>query len=180
MVEIELKFFLNKKQKEFLLDLLGPSRARVYEKTTMYDNRESLMQTTDGRIRLRRSGNKFELSYKRPITREGIKKEIEYETEVSDIEQMEKILKEMGFEPTTSYERYRTTIKKANAKITIDEYPFATFIEIEGNEKVITKLANDLGLKNNITKSCDTLFAEWRLSKNLPIIDDMLFSNFNK
>ncbi len=74
----------------------------------MYDSPSQIMQITDGRIRLRKSGEDTILTYKKPLSRKGIKKEIEYETKVSDFNIMEKIFGMMEFTKTTSYERYRT------------------------------------------------------------------------
>jgi predicted adenylyl cyclase CyaB len=111
-IEIELKFEINKNEIESLnkrLKELGfVLLKRVYELNVMYDNPSHIMQITDGRIRLRKSGEDTILTYKKPLSRKGIKKEIEYETKVSDFDIMEKIFGMMEFTKTTSYERYRT------------------------------------------------------------------------
>lgn len=187
MTEIELKFEIRKediKRLSSLLQKMGYLVAvrRVLEKTVMYDNPEGLMQTTNGRIRLRISGKRCELSYKKPITRDGIKKEIEYEVEVSDFAQAENILNMLGFLPTTNYERFRTTLKKEGVKVTFDEYPFACFLEIEGKETKIKELAIsfDFNLKGNLTEPCDTLFQRWRKERGLPFKPHMLFKDYNK
>lgn len=187
MLEIELKFQIEAGDIRRLMVLLKRrgylvTQKRIYEKTVMYDNSQQIMQFTDGRIRLRISNTRCELSYKKPITREGIKKEEEYEVIVSDFAVTEKILAMMEFRPTTSYERYRTTLEKDYLKVTIDEYPFASFIEIEGLEKEILDLAKALGLSSsdNLTESCDTLFQKWRKQKCLPFRPHMLFKDYNK
>lgn len=184
--EIELKFKIDnissiKKGLENLGYIL--SRPRVYELSVMYDNPEKIMQISDGRIRLRQSGDRVELAYKKPITREGIKQEIEYEVVVSDLNQIQKILGAMEYHPTTSYERHRTEYKNnSGTKITIDEYPFATFIEIEGEKEKIVKDALGLNLEmaNNLTDSCDTLFAKWRNDKNLSFTPHMRFDDYQR
>jgi len=186
MTEIELKFRINKKDIKKITNILEnigyEFLGRKYEKTTMYDNNLEIMKKTDGRVRIRISGDKCEFSYKKPITRKGIKKEIEYEVNVSGHKNIEKILKRMEFQPTTSYERFRTTISKNGIKVTIDEFPFDNFIEIEGGEKEIVNLAKKLGLQmeNNITKSCDTIFQEWRKKQGLIFKPHMLFDSYDK
>lgn len=188
MIEIELKFPLGKSGIEPLVEKLKKAGyttfGRCYEKTVMYDNQDQLMQKTDGRVRLRASGDTFELCYKKPITRHGIKKELEHEVTVSNFETSEKILEAMDFTPTTSYERYRTTLKNqdGNIKVTIDEYPFSSFIEIEGDEDTIKAVAKQFGLdiKNNLTKPCDTLFQDWRKKKGLPFKPHMLFADYDR
>lgn len=188
MIEIEFKFEIDRKQIKRLRDkliLLGFIKGkRVYEKTVMYDNPSRIMQVTDGRVRLRQTGDESEFSYKKPLTREGIKKEIEYEVVVSDFETTEKILEKLDFSPVSSYERFRTTMfdKKMIVKVTLDEFPFANFLEIEGPEKEITALVQVLGfsIKDNTTMSCDSLFQEWRGKKSLPFKPHLLFTDFDK
>lgn len=187
MVEVELKFEIAPTIKTLLparLKRLGFKKFQdhVFEKTVMYDNNDHLMQTSDGRLRLRSNGKTVELSYKKPLSRKGIKREIEYETEVADQTMMEKILKAAGFHPTTSYERYRTLWIKNNIKVTIDEYPFATFLEIEGDQSTIKQVAVELGfdLKNNLTDSCDTLFTKWRIAHGLTPTPHMVFDESSR
>lgn len=145
----------------------------------MFDNKDGLMQKTDGRIRVRKSGREVEFCYKKPILRQGVKKEIEYEIVASSYDNLIKIISKMGFKKTTSYERYRTPYEKNKVKVTIDEYPFAVFVEIEGEEKKIAKVAKELGFdkKDNLTDSCDSLFIKWRAKRGLKPTNDMKFIN---
>lgn len=185
MIEVELKFEIKKEKIEGLVSQLKKlgftASKRIYEKTVMYDNPQQLMQTTDGRVRLRVTGDKCEFCYKKPLTREGVKKEIEHEVVVSDFDTTEKILGAMEFTSTTSYERYRTTLTN-KVKVTIDEYPFATFLEIEGEEDEIKKVAGELklDLKGNLTDPCDTLFQKWRKERGLGFKPQLLFKDYDK
>lgn len=164
LIEIELKYEITLSDIErykHLLESLGFKEIkRVYEMNVMYDNPSELMKITDGRIRLRRSGEDTILTYKKPITRERIKKEIEYEVGVTDFNKTEKILKMMEFTRTTSYERYRTYLHSSNVEVMIDEFPFSTFIEIEGDEKDVVNISNQLqfNMADNLTDSCDTIY----------------------
>ncbi len=192
MIEVELKFAIEGTTKKYiiLLEKLGFLLAtdRSYEKTTMYDNSQGLMQVSNGRIRVRTiKNNNFsncEFSYKLPLPvgKSGIKKEIEYEVRVSDGAELERILKAMQYLPTTSYERYRTVLKKDKIKVTIDEYPYANFLEIEGKQREISLLAKNLGfkLKDNLSKPCDTLFTEWRKVRGLIMKPHMRFRDYDK
>ena len=186
MIETELKFPIDKRKIKRIIRLLKRmgfnGGRRVYEKTVMYDNDRQIMQTTDGRIRLRVSDDSVELSYKKPLSRKNIKREVEYEVEVSNFQTTEKILAMMGFVPTTSYERYRTTFTKGEIKVTIDEYPFANFLEIEGKKEKIKNLALELGflLRANLTDPCDTLFQKWRKEKGLDFKPHMRFEDYDK
>ena len=187
MIEIELKFLINQTQiSDLSTKLVGIgfvlNKPRTYEISIMYDNERGTMQHTDGRIRLRRSVDRVELAYKKPLSREKIKKEIEDQIVVSSFEETQKILEAMGFFPTTSYERYRTEYVLDKTKITFDEYPFVSFIEIEGEEKDIVEWANQLDLKlaNNLTDSCDTLFTKWRGQKGLSPKPHMKFDDYDR
>lgn len=187
-LEVELKFELDPAQIDNLIEKvieLGYSnQGRKYEKNTMYDNPQGLMQTTNGRVRLRVSWNHAEFCYKRPIKNDsGIKKEIEYETIVTNADATSKILNAMEFHEVSSYERYRTTLihEKDQIKITIDEFPFASFMEVEGEESQIKEVASRLhfDMKDNLTKSCDTLFNERRKVHWLPETNVMDFKTFD-
>lgn len=182
-LEVELKFLIidNIQIFEDKLAALGFHKDyRSYEKTTMYDNVEWLMQTSNGRVRLRVNDHQSELCYKKPIYDDsGIKKEIEYETIVADPHATELILWAMDFGPVSSYERYRTYYRSetSKVKVTLDEYPFANYLELEwGEEGEIINLAESLWLdmKNNLTKPCDTLFNEWRKERGL--VETMIMS----
>lgn len=187
-IEIEYKFEIN--DKNLIITLLNKiaqkSYDREYQSNIMYDNKDGLMQTTNGRVRLRylgESGAKV-LTYKKPLkSMNGAKKEIEYEINFSDKnEQIEKILNAMEFNITTSYERYRTEWTLNNTHITLDEYPFANFVEIEGEQKNIEEVAKILNLdfKETLDKPADTLFQEWRTKKGLPFKEQMRFDDYDK
>ncbi len=187
-IEIEYKFKID--DKENIIDTLNriaeKSYDREYQSNIMYDNKDELMQKTNGRVRLRYLGNdgKKVLTYKKPLESvNGAKREIEYEINFNDNEeQIENILNAMEFHITTSYERYRTEWRLNNTHITLDEYPFANFIEIEGEQKNIEEVAKILNLSfnNALDKPADTLFQEWRKEHNLPFKGQMRFEDYDK
>jgi len=187
-IEVEYKFKIE--DKSALIALLDRKalnkKSREYQNNVMFDNPQKLMQVTDGRVRVRtsgESGNKT-LTYKKPLPAEnGAKMEIEYEIEFTDINsQIEKILEAMEFTPKTSYERYRTQWQIGNSHVTLDEYPYSDFIEIEGAKEEIELLAKEFGfdIARGLTKPTDTLFQEWRKEKGLPFKPHMRFYDFNK
>ena len=187
-IETEYKFFITDKT-GLLHKLNGLSKSkhrRQYQSNVMFDNASQLMQKTNGRIRLRtlgKTGQKV-LTYKKPLpSKNGAKQETEYEIKFADKnKQIENILREMEFVPTTSYERYQSKWKLNDIQITLDEYPFANFLEIEGELQKIQKIAIQLGftLQDGLTKPADTLFQQWRKNKNLPFKSHMQFDDFDK
>ena len=187
-IETEYKFKIE--NKENIIDILNriaeKSYDREYQSNIMYDNKDELMQKTNGRVRLRYLGDdgRKVLTYKKPLESvNGTKREIEYEINFNDKEeQIEKILNAMEFHITTSYERYRTEWKMNDTHITLDEYPFANFIEIEGEQKNIEEVASILKLDFNkaLDKPADTLFQEWRKEHNLSFKGQMRFEDYDK
>lgn len=186
-IEVELKFKIDNNQIKIISAnpdiIIGKE---VHQKTVMFDNADKLMEHTDGRIRLRQQGNKISLSYKRPLPSIGNeKKEVEFETEIGNFEVMSNILRMMGYAPSTSYEKYTIPLKlnyQPDIHIEIQKYPFEIFLEIEGKKEEIEKAAKQLGFdaKDALNKPVDTLFTEWRSSKNLPFKPHMTFKDYDK
>jgi predicted adenylyl cyclase CyaB len=164
MIEKELKFKISEgaigtfKRKVKRLDGVE-LMPRTFETTSMYDDLSGLLQAQDARLRLR-NGYKSSISYKRPISRRGVKREIEFETVVLDCGEMKKILQSLGFRLASSYGRHRTIWKVGHVKIFLDEFSFGTYVEIEGSILGIQKIAKELdfSLKNNLTGSYDGIY----------------------
>jgi len=183
--EIELKFEIED-YGEIIKKILEIANfeSSAYELTVMYDEGKKLFEK-DARLRLRKvvdiktDVEKTEMSYKKPKTREGIKIEEEYEVDVSDFKETEEILNNIGFEKVSSYERIRDTFKKGDVKITLDSFPFGDYLEIEGELDEIKEIADLLGLNmnNNITKSCDDIYAELCIAQNKNVDDYIVFED---
>ncbi len=184
MVETEYKFAVPSATDTIaVLEKAGYAcvKERTHELSVMYDNPQGVMQHTDGRIRVRQSGETVEFCYKKPMTREGVKQEIEHEVRVDALEPLQQILSAMEFTPTTSYERYRTEYRRNGVKATVDQYPFATFLELEGDLDAIKQASAELGFSEsqNLTDSCDTLFIRWRAERQLPYVPHMTFDGYD-
>ena len=187
-IELEYKFLV--KDKMSLIRLLNnksnQTGERQYQSNVMFDNPQKLMQTTNGRVRVRKLGSdgKKILTYKKHLPPEnGAKREIEYEVNLDDPkDQIEKILGAIEFTPSTSYERYQTKWILGTVHVTLDEYPFGDFVEIEGKKMDIEKVSQELGfnLSNGLTRPIDTLFQEWRKAQGLGFKPQMKFDDFNK
>ncbi len=192
-LELEIKFLFNSsdvfKIKEKILEI--PEifyEGKVYEKTTMLDNKEKIMDKVDARLRVRQisqqkgdQDSKIEFSYKRRVKADGgIKREEEIETAfIADINSFFHILNKMGYEITTSYERYREIYKIRGVKITIDEFPFGYILEIEGSEKNINKICKLLKLRKekSYALSCDDIYVELCEKKNIKPKNHILFND---
>ena len=60
---------------------------------------------------------------------------------------MKRILKELGFIPTFSYDKYRTVFRTKKLKICLDETSVGNFAELEGEQTHIVRFANSLGFE---------------------------------
>lgn len=190
MKEIELKFRVSNFDETFkALKRNFQYISSGHELTEMYDL-DSMLNKKDGRLRVRsirylnnkNNGEEVEFSYKRPLTRKGIKIELEHEVTVSKKNELSSILKEIGFRVVSSYERYRHTFHHKKVKITLDHFPFADFLELEGPKKEIISLAERLNfdIAQNITDSCDTIDDIERRTAGLSPRDHILFVNILK
>lgn len=189
-VEVEYKFQISSEELEKFskkLDGMCESKKdKEYQENVMFDNSEGVMRKTNGRIRVRtlgRAGMKL-LTYKKPVSsKNGAKREIEFEVTVDDSKNfLEKIFEMMGYLPVTSYERYQVRWEIGSVHVTIDEYPYANYMEIEGNYKKIKSLVKELGLETEkaLTKPADTLFQEWRKERGLDFKAHMRFADFDR
>jgi adenylate cyclase class IV len=172
--EIEIKYKVLSKDLSRLQSLLKEyeSKGRKYENNIMFDNEQKTMDSADARLRVRlisetrESQDKhIQLTYKRRLSVEnGIKKEEEIEVEFdTNANHFIMIINKMGYQRTTSYERYRETFVTPNyIKVTYDEFPYGVVLEIEGEEPELIELEKDLGLSSGdrYALSCDDLYRE--------------------
>lgn len=192
-IELEIKFLIDSNKvselrKKILKLPKTAYKGKFYEKTTMLDNSIGLMQKDDARLRVRQindkktsKNSKIEFSYKRRIKADGgIKQEEEIETVfTANVDLFFQILKKMGYEITTSYERYRETYENEDIKITLDKFPFGHILEIEGEENNINKICGYLNLdaKKSYPLSCDDAYVELCEKASVKPKDHILFSN---
>ncbi|HKP68993.1 MAG TPA: class IV adenylate cyclase, partial [Pyrinomonadaceae bacterium] len=99
-------------------------------------------------IRIRRTGRRVILTYKRRVPSEAdVKTQIEHEVEVSDASIAASILAELGLKPWLLYEKHRDTWKFKSVEIVLDELPFGLFMEIEGPVADIREAEALLGIE---------------------------------
>ena len=76
---------------------------------------------------------------------EGYKVRHEVETEVPDGKKLVRLLETVGFRTRWRYQKYRRTYEWLGAHLMIDEIPYASYLEIEGEPDVIDDVARRLG-----------------------------------
>ncbi|MCK6576702.1 MAG: class IV adenylate cyclase [Anaerolineae bacterium] len=154
--------------------------ARVFEQNVRYDDEHYRLDKAGSVLRLRQD-SRVRLTYKdgeRIIGSFGSTR-FEAEVEVSDFRTMEIILMCLGYTAIWRYEKYRTTYAFMGCEIVLDEMPFGSFAEIEGEDDQIGAVLHTLGLQDapRFTASYASLFRMVRERLGLPF-GDLTFANF--
>ena len=157
MKEIEVKILEIDKQKieKTLIDLGSEKVFDGHIKTYFLDFQDGSIVKAKNVLRLRKEKGKTELTYKKVHVTQTAKQAEEYSVEVSDLEEMKKILENLGLEVTESMEKHRVSYTLEHAQFDIDCYLdnyeyIPEFLEIEAeNIDLIYKYANLLGFRND-------------------------------
>ena len=148
-VEIEKKYRLSRDEQARLRHRLietGAERlGEDFEENTLYGG--AGVDWKSRVLRLRRTARATTLTYKERFHSESaIKHQREDETRVEDGDSLHLILDALGFTPALVYEKRRETWRIAGAEVVVDELPFGTFVEIEGDEESIIEVEKQLNL----------------------------------
>lgn len=136
----------------------------TFERNILYDLPDDSLRAKGEILRLRRYGEKWKLTHKSKGTEGRHKTREEREAGVSDGEQMDGILRAIGYEPKFVYEKYRAEWSDGRGEVVVDRTPIGNLAEIEGEPAWIDEVAAKLGVSHDeyITKSYGVLFEEWR------------------
>ena len=136
----------------------------TYELNTLYDLPGNPLRMRGEILRLRKYGEVWKLTHKSRGENGRHKTRVERETSVSDGEQMDGILRALGYMPVFTYEKYRSEWSDGQGEVVIDRTPIGDIAEIEGKPEWIDGTAAQLGVGHDayITKSYGALFEEWR------------------
>lgn len=128
---------------------------------------------SEGRVLRLRQDTQARLTYKGASENlQGVLQRTEIEFIVSDYEQAKQFLSALGYQPLFYYEKYRTTYELDGCHIMLDELPYGTFVEIEGeNLEAIQAAAQKLDLQWDaiVSASYHRLFE--RLCARRPTLD---------
>lgn len=164
--EVEIKFRIR--------DLQGVTRIlkdngfrletpRTHEMNTLYDFGGRLRRRGE-LLRLRQYGPEWVLTHKAKEKSGRHKSRMETETRVEDGAEMDAILRNLGFQPSFRYEKFRAEWADDTGHVVIDETPIGNFGEIEGPAEWIDGIAKSLHVASAeyITSSYAEIFADWR------------------
>jgi len=174
-----------------LIDNLKKSGAKFLnkakEKTIKLDTSGGDLESRGLFLRVR-EGSKNTITFKEKIGEDkNVRARKETEFEIQDVDKMAYILERLGFDYSRIMEKYRINLSYKGTKLSLDELFFGQFLEIEGQENKIEKVARELGFdldekilvtywdileefnKKNKTKLKDIIFPKGYKSKLLKL-----------
>jgi adenylate cyclase, class 2 len=136
----------------------------THEVNTIYDLLGQKLRRRGELLRLREYGGKWRLTHKAKVKLGRHKSRGELETGVSDGENMDAILRVLGFAPAFVYEKFRAEWSDGEGHVVLDHTPIGNIAEIEGKSRWIDRIARALGVASAdyITKSYAELFFDWK------------------
>jgi adenylate cyclase, class 2 len=134
-IEIEKKYRLDKKTLVELTAKLSELDAEFSYETfeENYLHRGGVLDERPAVLRIRKTDKRTTFTYKERVPKGGdFKHQIEFETEVSDVEATEGIIEKLGYKLALIYEKHRKAWHLGKVEVVLDELPFGYFMEIEG------------------------------------------------
>jgi len=135
------------------------------ESNDLYDDSGRALSSSGRTVRLRRASGRSILTYKGTARFEaGARVREERETDVSNPEEADAILRGLGLERRFRYEKRREEWDCRGCVVALDETPIGSFVEIEGDPPAIRALIAELGLDSSeaIPYSYPELYARRR------------------
>lgn len=160
MQEVEVKILnIDRKRIEQKLRFLGAEKYFEGEiHALFFDFPTQSITNSQGMLRLRRIGERTELTFKDAISSAETKVRNEREIEVSDFDTTKKILESLGLSVWLEMKKHRTTYSLPDARFELDkhhdQYEFVPeFLEIEASDPdTVYKYAQLLGFEEKDLK----------------------------
>jgi adenylate cyclase, class 2 len=168
--EIKLRFDSADEAREKILALgATPLLGRRLQEDCLLDTENELLRLQRSTLRVRSEGGKALLTFKGPVIPAAVKIREEYETVVADGAVLQTILEQLGLHVWFRYEKYREEFTADDIVIAVDETPVGVFVEIEGGEDAIHRMARALGRSpaDYITDSYRFIFLQYRDANGL-------------
>jgi adenylate cyclase, class 2 len=172
--EVEIKFWiadLKAVTKALKRAVFKQVTRSTHEMNSLYDLPGQKLRKRGDLLRLRKYGQQWVLTHKAKGKSGRHKVRTELETRVENGEQMDAVLRALGFVPTFRYEKYRAEWSDGTGHAVIDETPIGTFGELEGPATWIDRTAKVLGIAPHdyITQTYADLFFIWKRSTRSPV-----------
>lgn len=163
MKEVEVKILEIKNQK--VQETLNNLKAeKIFDSdiiTLFFDFADNSIAKAKNVLRLRKDTKKTELTFKKVHTEGTTKVAEEVSVQVSDIDNLIRILESIGLSVTEKMKKHRTSYILENVRFDIDRYQdtyefIPEFLEIEGDVDLIYKYASLLGFRKEDCLSWST------------------------
>lgn len=118
-----------------------PLAPRRLQDDILYDTDDNMLFGQRSALRLRLDGDNAILTFKGPVEPGLLKTREEIETPVASHAAMLTLLARLGFKPWFRYQKYREEFRAPGLIAAIDETPAGVFVELEGEEEAILKMA---------------------------------------
>ncbi len=140
----------------------------THEMNSLYDLPGQKLRKRGELLRLRKYGDTWVLTHKAKGKNGRHKVRTELETRVEKGEQMDALLRALGFAPTFRYEKYRAEWSDGTGHVVLDETPIGIYGELEGPARWIDHTARALGIASSayITQTYAELFFAWKRSSH--------------
>lgn len=179
-VKLRLPQDLTSIRRKLRLASFHVSKRRTLEQNALFDNAEQSLRNQGKMIRIRHAGGKSILTYKGPSAPSRHKKRPEIEVPLPDPVTFEEILRQIGYDPTFRYEKFRTEYASPgdDGAVMLDETPIGNFLEIEGSARWIDSTAKLLGFTRSdyVTSSYGFLYLTYCQERKIQPTH-MLFSS---
>lgn len=135
--------------REALRQLGATHESTCDETNTLFDTPGESLRRGGRVLRVRTiAGGPALLTFKGPATyRDGVKTREEAELAVDELAMMLRILDGLGYRPSLEYRKSRETWQLDGALVALDTLDFGRFVEIEGDDEQVRRIASQLGLE---------------------------------
>lgn len=123
----------------------APLRERRLQEDCLLDTADEHLRRQRSVLRVRNDGHRSLLTFKGPVRPDTMKVREELETVVNDGDLVLQVFERLGLHIWFRYQKYREEFSHEDVIVAVDETPVGTFVEIEGSEQGITRMARALG-----------------------------------
>ena len=177
--EIKLRYSHPQEARTAILAVgAAPLRSRRLQDDYLLDTADDMLRGRGSALRVRLEAGTSVLTFKGPVQSALTKVREELETVVGDGLLLLNVLEALGFRVWFRCQKYREEFAFNDVIVAIDETPFGTFVEIEGDDRGIARVAEALGrgADEYVLDSYRGLFSEHCRQGDLPVTD-MLFED---
>lgn len=149
----------------------GVVKTRHFEANVLYDYPDRSIALSGCLLRIRETPDHALLTFKGKVVHDPqFKVRPEMETTCADGSALRGILESIGLRPFFRYEKYREEYRGEGALLCLDELPFGSYLELEGEPATIEALAKalDLDPATFIKRSYADLYGEYCRGRGIP------------